>query len=67
MIIHCLYCGHTIELGDAYDEYQGPVRCAVCKGLMTVRMDEGLLRSMEAATKTAAVPGALKARLSHPS
>ena len=65
MLIHCMFCGHSIELSSAYQEYQGPLRCAVCKSLMTVRVEEGQLRSMEAPTKAAAPTVALKSRPAH--
>ncbi|WP_295389009.1 hypothetical protein [uncultured Thiodictyon sp.] len=60
MIIHCMYCGHTIDLSEAYDDYQGPVRCAVCKSLMMVRVENGQLRGMDAGP-AAAAPAAPKA------
>ncbi|QVL49906.1 MAG: hypothetical protein KFB96_05340 [Thiocapsa sp.] len=55
MNIHCMSCGHSIELGSAYETYQGPLRCVVCKTLMTVRIEEGQLRSM-APADTLVVP-----------
>lgn len=45
--IHCMYCGHTIELGEAYETYKGPLRCSVCKSLMMVHVQDGNLRAME--------------------
>ena len=66
MLIHCIYCGHSIELSNAYQDYEGPLRCMVCKGLMMVYLEEGELRSMEAAPKAAAPVAALKARPNHP-
>ena len=61
MLIHCMHCGHSIELSVAYNEYHGPLRCVVCKALMTVRIEDGQLRSMESAAPKAA-PAALKTR-----
>jgi|WetSurMetagenome_2_1015567.scaffolds.fasta_scaffold1961945_1 hypothetical protein len=52
--IHCMYCGHSIELGTAYDTYKGPLRCSVCKSLMMVRVEQGQLRAMEAGPQVAA-------------
>jgi hypothetical protein len=49
MNIHCVHCGHNIQLGDAYDAYSGLLRCSVCKQLMKVRIERGQLRSMEPA------------------
>lgn len=61
MNIHCMHCGHSIDLGAAYDAYSGPLRCSVCKGVMTVRIVGGQLRAMEphpAPAPTAAVGAA---------
>lgn len=60
MKVFCMHCGHPIDLGRGYDNYQGPLRCAVCKRLMTVRITVGELRAMEIEPVT--VPSAL----SHP-
>jgi hypothetical protein len=65
MNIHCMSCGHSIELGSAYDTYQGPLRCVVCKTLMTVRIEEGQLRSMEPAAAIVE-PIQIHAALSNP-
>lgn len=46
MNIHCMHCGHNIELGAAYDAYSGPLRCSVCKGMMSVRIADGQLLAM---------------------
>lgn len=56
MIINCMYCGHTISLGEAYESFTGPVRCAVCKNLMMVRIEEGRMSSMEHGPQVAAAP-----------
>jgi hypothetical protein len=56
MIINCMYCGHTISLGEAYESFTGPVRCAVCKNLMMVKIDEGRMSSMEHGPQVAAAP-----------
>jgi hypothetical protein len=47
MKIYCMHCGHPIDVGRGYDNYQGPLRCAVCKSLMTVRIRDGDLHAME--------------------
>jgi hypothetical protein len=46
-IIHCIHCGHTIDLGSAYDFYEGPLCCMVCKKTMMVRVEQGKLISMQ--------------------
>jgi hypothetical protein len=66
MRIQCMYCGHSIELSPAYEEYKGPLRCVVCKNLMMVRIEDGQLRSMEVEPKAAAPAVALKSRSANP-
>jgi hypothetical protein len=67
--IHCMYCGHTIELGEAYRDYSGPLRCSVCKSLMMVRVEDGQLRGMDAgpqAAPAAATKGSSAQRAAKP-
>jgi len=45
MKINCLSCGHTIDIGDAYDTYKGSVRCFVCRALLEIRTVDGALKS----------------------
>ena len=56
MLIHCMYCGHSIELSEAYHDYQGPLRCRVCKNVMMVRVERGLLRVMAPCPQAAPNP-----------
>ena len=46
MIINCIACGHTVELADSYDDYEGPVRCWVCGTLLEIKAQDGSLRRM---------------------
>lgn len=46
MRINCICCGHRFDLGDAYDDYDGPVRCATCRNLIDIRTAGGAVRSM---------------------
>jgi hypothetical protein len=57
--LSCLSCGHSLDVGDAYDNYQGPVRCWVCQALMNVTLEDGMLRGMQPAPP--AVAGAQRA------
>ena len=41
MQINCLSCGHTLDLHDAYDDYQGPVRCYICGEMMIIHTQNG--------------------------
>lgn len=47
--LNCLACGHQLELGDAYEDYQGPVRCWGCRAVLEVSLQEGKLRAMKRA------------------
>lgn len=46
MRINCLSCGHRFDLGDAYDDYEGPVRCPTCRAVLEIRTQEGQVRAM---------------------
>ena len=41
MKLNCISCGHTLDLHDDYDDYDGQVRCYVCGGLMTIHTEDG--------------------------
>ena len=45
MQINCLSCGHTLDLHDAYDDYQGPVRCYICGEMMIIHTQHGHMTS----------------------
>jgi hypothetical protein len=47
--VNCLNCGHVLDLHDAYDDYDGPVRCFVCRTLLAVRTREGQVKWVEIA------------------
>ncbi len=49
MKINCLACGHSIDIGDAYDDYSGQVRCFVCHSLLEIKTDQGNLKSVKSA------------------
>jgi len=50
MKINCLSCGHKIDLGDAYDDYKGLVKCFICNTLLEIRTEEGSLKSVKLLT-----------------
>jgi hypothetical protein len=60
--VHCMFCGHAIDLGDAYNDYEGPLRCSVCKSLMAVRVEQGHLRSMAASPQAGVAPKAQRSQ-----
>lgn len=46
MNINCLHCGHKYDLGHAYDDYEGLVRCSTCGGLLDIRTQDGSVKAM---------------------
>lgn len=45
--LNCLSCGHPIELDEAYEDYQGEIRCWGCRAVVEVSLQEGKLQSMK--------------------
>jgi hypothetical protein len=45
MKIRCLSCGHTINLDDAYSDYEGQIKCFTCNALLEVKLSDSLIRS----------------------
>lgn len=50
MKVNCLTCGHSIDLDDAYGDYQGEVRCFVCGSLLEVRIESDRIKSVRLPT-----------------
>lgn len=50
MKINCVSCGHSIYLDDAYDDFEGPVKCYVCSGLLQIKTVEGMIKSIRLAS-----------------
>lgn len=46
MNVNCLSCGHWLNLRDAYDDYAGQVRCFICGSLLSIRTEEGCVKSV---------------------
>ncbi|MEW6139844.1 MAG: hypothetical protein AB1733_16600 [Thermodesulfobacteriota bacterium] len=49
MKINCVSCGHSMNLDNAYDDFEGPVRCYVCGSLLEIRTVEAKLRGIKLA------------------
>ena len=45
--LNCLSCGHLMVLGEAYESYQGEIRCWGCRATLDVTLVEGRLHSMK--------------------
>ena len=46
MKINCLACGHTVVLDDAYDNYEGQVKCFTCGATLEMKTEEGNLKAV---------------------
>lgn len=46
MKIICMSCGHKVDLGDAYDDYAGQVKCATCGAILHVKTEAGGLKAV---------------------
>ena len=46
MNVNCLSCGHLLDLRDAYDNYEGQVRCYICGCLLTLHSEDGQVKSV---------------------
>jgi hypothetical protein len=45
--LNCLACGHTLDLSDAYEDYEGEIRCWGCHAALHVSLREGRLKSLK--------------------
>ncbi len=55
MKVNCLSCGHKVDLGDAYDDYAGPIKCNACNAMLEIKTEAAGLRSV--ALLSAVAPG----------
>ncbi len=46
MHINCIACGHRFDVGRAYDDYEGLVRCGTCRCLLDIRTQDGQMRGV---------------------
>lgn len=57
MYINCISCGHKFDIGKSYDDYEGPVRCPTCRGMLTIRTEDGSIRSVRPGLVYSEAPG----------
>lgn len=48
MRINCLACGHKVDLDEAYDDFEGPVKC-LCGTMLEIRTEDGRLKGIRLA------------------
>lgn len=47
MKVNCITCGHSLNMDDAYDDFDGLVRCYVCSGLFELKTADGKVKSVK--------------------
>jgi len=52
MKLNCLSCGHTVDLRDGYNDYDGQVKCWVCGTLLAIRTRDGQVKWVELVVST---------------
>jgi hypothetical protein len=60
MKLNCLSCGHILDLRDAYEDYEGQVKCFVCGGLLAIRTKDGQVKSVEVSGYGRATSGSVE-------
>lgn len=51
MKINCLFCGHNIDLDDAYSEnYEGAIKCYGCDTTLEIKTEQNSIRSVRLST-----------------
>ena len=59
MNINCLSCGHKVALDDAYDDYEGQVKCYACSAMLEIKTAEGTIKTVQF-VKTVPRPSAVE-------
>lgn len=44
MRINCLSCGHNVDLDEAYDDYEGPIKCFACRNTLEIHAEQGMIK-----------------------
>ncbi len=47
MKINCVSCGFNVNLTDAYDDYEGQVKCFTCGATLEIKIQEGNVRTVK--------------------
>ncbi|MGD0921519.1 MAG: hypothetical protein ABSA70_07120 [Terriglobia bacterium] len=46
MKIICLGCGFRLDVDEAYDDYDGPIKCFVCEAILEIRTEQGSIKAV---------------------
>ncbi|HUY13900.1 MAG TPA: hypothetical protein VMX16_09775 [Terriglobia bacterium] len=50
MKINCLGCGYRVDLGNAYDDYEGQIKCFACGAIMEIATQGSSIRAVRFVT-----------------
>ena len=56
MRINCLGCGHMFDIGDDYDNYEGPIKCNVCGATLELTSGDGDVKNVKLVAPVACGP-----------
>jgi DNA-directed RNA polymerase subunit N (RpoN/RPB10) len=48
--INCLGCGYKVDLANAYDDYEGQIKCFACGAILEIAAQEGSIRAVRSVT-----------------
>jgi DNA-directed RNA polymerase subunit RPC12/RpoP len=57
MKVNCLACGFKVDLDDAYDDYEGPIKCFACGAILEICTEQGSIKAVKL-VNTASLPSA---------
>jgi DNA-directed RNA polymerase subunit RPC12/RpoP len=49
MKINCLECGFNFEIDEAYEDYEGEIKCYVCGHRLLIKTVEGYIKCVKSA------------------
>jgi hypothetical protein len=49
MKVNCLSCGFKEDLGNAYDDYEGQIKCCTCGVILKIKTDQGAVKAVRLA------------------
>jgi len=56
MRINCLACGHNVDLDNAYDDYEGLIKCCACRAVLEIRAEQGRIKAVKQANGAQRLP-----------
>lgn len=45
MRLNCLSCGYTLDLDNAYGDYDGQIKCVICGAVINIKTEEDKFKS----------------------